>query len=247
VDAAAANPSRDESHYFLIPDPGTAEGFTLVEKRRLPEGVGSVNSLPKVRVFHVHDPAALSILEARLVGNMLFGNNGETGLEHDLADRLEAMGEEIDHQSNWVTGGLILIGGVVAIANPLLGIGIAAKALLPEIGGKLVKLGMGATADTLRRVGNSLRKGIARRDAEAQVKRMKPELVVDPVLAFLDRVVTGGPESQPTFMELDHLPEWWRDRDQRMTLSVVVEVWKDGPWSEWIADVRTRLDAVANG
>ena len=65
VDTSKANPERDETHYFLIPDPGSDEGFSLAERRRLPEGVGSVNSLPKVRVFHVHDPAAVGVLEAQ--------------------------------------------------------------------------------------------------------------------------------------------------------------------------------------
>ena len=105
----------------------------------------------------------------------------------------------------------------------------------------------GSAADAVRRMGDSLRMGRARRDAEAQLKRMQPEVVVDPVLAFLDRIVAGGPKSQPLLMELDHLPEWWRDRDQRMTLSVVVGVWSNGCWSDWIADVRTRLDSVGDG
>ena len=46
VNAAVENPARDETHYFLIPDPNIEAGFALAEKRRLPEGVGSINSLP---------------------------------------------------------------------------------------------------------------------------------------------------------------------------------------------------------
>lgn len=248
VDASAENPARDETHYFLVPDPAAKEGFTLVERRRLPEGTGAVNSLAKVRIFHVHDPAALVVLEKQLVGRITAsGDPGSSGIEQDFAGRLESMGEEIDRQSHWVTGGLIVIGGVVAVANPILGIGIAAKALLPEIGGKLAKFGMGAAADSLRRVGDSLRSGLARRDAEAAVRRMKPELVVDPVLAFLDRIMAGGAESDPQMEELVRLPEWWRDRDQRMTFASAVEVWAGGPWQRWIEDVRTRLEAVDGG
>ena len=242
VDTALENPARDETHYFLVPDASTAKGFTLVERRRLPDGVGAVNSLPKVRIFHVHDPAALEVLEEQLVGKL--ATPVTDGVERDLAGRLEAMGEEIDKQSHWVTGGLIVIGGVVAIANPLLGIGIAAKALLPEIGGKLAKFGMGAAADSVRRLGSSLRESFARREATAEVKRMKPEIVVDPVLSFLDRIVASGPGCDPQIEELSHLPEWWRDRDQRMTFSVAVEVWKEGARKDWIADVRKRLEAV---
>ena len=74
---------------------------------------------------------------------------------------------------------------------------------------------------------------------------MKPELVVDPVLTFLDRLMAGGPAGDPHLEELTRLPEWWRDRDQRMTFAAVVEVWAGGPWQRWIADVRVRLDAFA--
>lgn len=248
VAASAENPERDETHYFLVPDPAAKGGFSLVERRRLPEGTGAVNSLPKVRIFHVHDPAALAVLELQLVGKiMASGEQAAGGIEQDFAGRLESMGEEIDRQSHWVTGGLIVIGGVVAVANPILGVGIAAKALLPEIGGKLAKFGMGAAAESLRRVGDSLRSGMARRDAEAEVKRMTPELVVDPVLAFLDRIMAGGPESDPHMEELVRLPEWWRSRDQRMTFAAAVEVWAGGPWQGWVSDVRARLDAVGGG
>src|SRR5690349_19923887 len=38
ADTAAGNPERDETHYFLVPDPTEAGGFTLAERRRLPEG-----------------------------------------------------------------------------------------------------------------------------------------------------------------------------------------------------------------
>ncbi|WP_193212522.1 hypothetical protein [Luteolibacter marinus] len=244
VDSGSANPGRDETHYFLVPDPRQDGGFALVERRRLPEGTGAVNSLPKVRIFHVHDPAAVEVLEDRLMKRMVSAAEDAPGLEHDLALRLEAMGEEIDKQSHWVTGGLIVVGGVVAIANPLLGIGIAAKSLLPELGGKLAKFGFGAAAETMRRFSGSIRESQARKKAESEVKRMKPELVVDPVLAFLDRTVARGADGDPVVEELNGLPDWWLDRDQRLTMGVVAEIWKDGRWGDWARGIGRRLEVL---
>jgi len=245
VDASAANPERDETHYFLVPDPAQAGGFTLAERRRLPEGVGSVNSLPKVRIFHVHDRAAIVLLEQGLAGKISSERLEPAGLDHDLADRMEAMGEEIDRQSHWVTGGLIVVGGVVAIANPILGVGIAAKALIPEIGAKLAKYGLGAVADSMKKIGSAWRESSAKREAAAEIKRMKPELVIDPVLGFLDRMVAKGLADDPYLAELESLPEWWLSRDQRMSLDVATEIWSAGPWAGWVADVRRRLASVA--
>ena len=245
VDSSEENPARDETHYFLVPDPSQDGGLTLVERRRLPEGVGSVNSLPKLRVFHVHDEAALKILEERLTGKLVEASRGRDAFEINLAARLEAMGEEIDKQSNWVTGGLIVIGGVVAIANPLLGIGIAAKSLLPELGGKLAKLGFGAAAESMRNFSNTIREGRALKNAAEEVKKMKPELVVDPVLRFLDRTMALGEHADPEMDELKHLPQWWLDQDQRFTMGVVVEIWAQGAWDNWARGAKSRLDAYA--
>ena len=243
ADTAPGNPERDETHYFLVPDPCEAGGFTLAERRRLPEGTGAVNSLPKVRVFHVHDPAAVALLEDRLAGKISAKKLRPSGVEDDLAARLEQLGEEIDRQSHWVTGGLILVGGAVAVANPVMGIGIAAHALLPGLGAKLAKFGFGATADTLKRAGGSWRANSARKEAASEVKQMKAELLIDPVLTFFDRMVATGLADTPDLAEMDHLPEWWLHRDHRMTMEVAAGIWRpEGPWGEWARDVRQRLE-----
>jgi hypothetical protein len=151
------------------------------------------------------------------------------------------LGEEIDKQSHWVTGGLIVVGGVVAIANPLLGVGIAAKAILPELGGKLTKFGLGAAADKMREVTSSWRSGRARKEAEAEVKAMKPELVEDGVLQFLDRMTALGEKGDPLMAELDQLPDWWLDRDQTLTMKVVAEVVDFPGWADWLVSARERV------
>ncbi len=243
VDAAVGNPLQDETHYFLIPG---ADGYVLAERRRLPPEVGTVNSLPKVRIFHVHDAAGVAVLEEQLLGKLMAAAPREAGWDGDLASRLEIIGEEIDRQSFVVTGGLVMLGGVVAIANPLLGIGIAAKALLPGLGSKLAKFGLGAAADSMRRVGSSWRERTARNQAKDEIRRLKPQVVIDPVLAFIDRQVALGAAADPQMSELEHLPEWWRDRDHCLTMTVVGEVLKEADrWPAWSASVRKRLAALA--
>ncbi len=239
IDSAVGNPAQDETHYILIPTP---DGYVLAERRRLPEGVGTVNSLPKVRIFHVHDPAGVVVLEEQLLGKLAKERVQEPGLDADLAKRLETIGEEIDRQSFWVTGGLVVVGSAVAIANPLLGIGIAAKALLPELGSKLTKFGLGAAADSVRRMGNSWRERSARNAAASDIRRLRPQVMVDPVLAFIDEQVALGAKADPTMRELERLPEWWRQRDQRLTMTVASEVLSESrQWPAWIASVRQRL------
>lgn len=240
VDANLENPAQDETHYFLIPLPNGQ--YALAERRCLPPGIGTVNSLPKVRIFHVHDPAGVAVLEDQLLGRIAKERLQAPGLDADIAKRLEAIGEEIDQQSMWVTGGLVMVGTAVAIANPLLGIGIAAKALLPDLGSKLTKMGLGAAADSVRRMGSSWRERSARKEATQEIRRLKPRVAIDPVLSFVDAQTALGTRADPTFHELEQLPEWWRNREQRLTMSVVIEVLKtDGRWPDWLMSVRARL------
>ncbi len=239
IDTAAKNPAQDETHYFLIPFP---DGYVLAERRRLPDGVGTVNSLPKVRIFHVHDPAGVTVLEEQLLGKMLASKPVAAGWEGDVAKRLETIGEEIDRQSSLVTGGLVVLGGVVAIANPLLGIGIAAKALLPGLSSKLTTLGLGAAADSMRSIGSSWRERSTRNAVKSEIRRLKPQVIVDPVLIFVDELVTLGANADPTMSELERLPEWWRQHDQRLTMAVLSDMLQQAdPWPAWLSSVRERL------
>ncbi|MFT4511616.1 MAG: hypothetical protein ACI89X_000607 [Planctomycetota bacterium] len=54
--------------------------------------------------------------------------------ETPLADRLQMIANELDRHKRAITGGILLIGGAVAVANPLLGVGIAAKAITDTYG-----------------------------------------------------------------------------------------------------------------
>jgi hypothetical protein len=239
IESAVENPAQDETHYFLIPSPN---GYMLAERRRLPDGFGTVNSLPIVRIFHVHDPAGVSQLEAALLTVLVKDKHSNPGLDADIAKRLEAIGEEIDNQSSLVTGGLVMLGSTIAIANPILGMSIAAKALLPGLGSKLTKLGLNVAADSVRQLGHSWREQSAHKEAKKDIKRLKPQIFLDPVLMFINDLVTRGKDADPQMSELEHLPQWWRHLDQRLTMSVVTDVLQaQNPWPTWLNAVRQQL------
>ena len=110
------------------------------------------------------------------------------------------------------------------------------------LGRRHILLGLGAAADSVRRMGNSWRERSARKAAASEIRRLKPQVVVDPVLAFIDEQVALGAKADPTMRELERLPEWWRQRDQRLTMTVASEVLSESrQWPAWIASVRQRL------
>ena len=199
--------TRDETHYFLIPNPSAPERYVMYSSRRLPPDYAEVNDLPKVRVFHLPGPGAESLLEDLLHVQLTAAKSaGKMDGESPLADRLNRIGEEIDKQTNRVSGGLLIIGSAVALANPLLGIGIAAKALLPGIGSILSKQGLQYAGEKIKGWQKTKKEKDLRKETQADLNAMEIEHVVNPLLQALDRTFsTSHPDYDPlTDFEFDH-------------------------------------------
>lgn len=193
--------AADETHYFLVPLRTVPEGYAINVQRVLPSGCGLENDLPKRRVFHLPALAARERLEAILTANLTkehLSLQPKEAAHSDFADRLERVADEIDKQSNRVSGGLLVIGGVVAIANPLLGVGIAAKAIFPSLGSKI-------TNEALKFIGGKFRasaeRGVrdaAQEKAEKELERLEPVIFSNPILTLLETAVsTDDPEHDP--------------------------------------------------
>lgn len=129
----------DEKHYFVIPYHLSESGFLLHTMRSLPQDALEVNDLPKRRVFHFpneHYEGTLRKYMLSAARNMAY----ESSME-DIST-IEKLADEIDSLDSKLTYGMLFVGGVAAIFNPLIGAGIAAKALLPSISGSLAKYGL---------------------------------------------------------------------------------------------------------
>lgn len=183
--------ARDETHYFLVPFRPDPAGFALYTTRRLPPGYSAVNDLPRLRVFHLPGPGAERAFE-ELILRQLAGEvaRARPADEEPLGVRLERLADEIDRHGRYVTGGFLVVGGVAAIFNPLLGVGIMAKALFPSLGAMISREG-------LKHVGQKLRFWEQRREEAATAQAARQEFerggevrsVVNPLLQTLDRAL----------------------------------------------------------
>ena len=182
----------DETHYFLIPFRATARGYAIGTQRVLPEGIGPENDLPTRRVFHLPRHTEIETLERFLADDLADGHTAAADSQSDLAERLDSVADEIDRKSNIVTGGLLLIGGAVAFANPIVGAGIAAKALIPGVGAVISREGLKRAGEILRRRRAEDVEDKAGRMAEQQVKRMKPEVHENALLSLLEEAVSSS-------------------------------------------------------
>jgi hypothetical protein len=149
------------------------------------------NALPKARVFHLQDKSGMSLLENPLVPSRKKSALADRPNESELADKLETLGEHIDRESFKITGGLLIIGGAVAFANPIIGAGLAAKALFPSLGPKASKLGLNFAGKKLRDRSEKSQVRQAKKAARAEVQQLKPELYLNPLLQDLEQAVSA--------------------------------------------------------
>ena len=129
----------DEKHYFVIPNHTSEAGFSLHTMRSLPPSVLEVNDLPKRRIFHFpneHYEGTLRKYMLNAARNMAYESSSQN------KSTLEKLADDIDSLDSKLTYGMLFVGGIAAIFNPLIGAGIAVKALLPSISGVLAKHGL---------------------------------------------------------------------------------------------------------
>lgn len=190
----------DETHYFMIPFRPAKQGYALYTARRLPRGYAAVNDLPKARVFHLPGPGSEELLERLILDQAVQKKKDEARPDEikPIAERLSEIGEEVDKQASRLTGGLLIVGGVVAIVNPVIGVGILAHALAPAIGAKLGGEGLKYLGEKgrQRRTENEEKK--REQEAKAELKSIQIKIAVNPLLQTLEEALgTTAEEFEP--------------------------------------------------
>jgi hypothetical protein len=245
---------RDETHYFLVPLRSESCGYVLFTIRRIPEGYAQANGLSRVRVFHLPGEGAEERIEAMILKDLLADARGEGGAEAvqnfdflskptTLAGRLKTIADEIDKQSNKVTGGLLVIGGIAAVANPLVGAGIAAKALWPSLGAIASREGLRHVADRLKAREKAKADQEAERDEEARELAAQEQAreaykeggevlaQVNPLLQGLEAALDRPESEHDPLLDFDFEAfrfEGWDDWEMlKLTAHVVTEVYRE--------------------
>lgn len=229
---SSAESERDETHYLLIPRLGDGTSFSIYSKRVLPEGIGAENSLPKARIFHVPDRSARSLLEQELVRKIVSDGISVAGPKSELADLLDRVADEIDRETNRVSGGLLLIGGVVALVNPLLGVGIAAKSVFPSLGAKVAKAGADLIGKKLRNWNHQRELASLEKVAKKDVERLQPELFENPILRTIHGLVSNPNPHEDPALNRSHWPDAFPNaRSYSVTVEALGEVYRTEPES----------------
>lgn len=224
----ASSSDYDEQHYFVIPFKMAEPGFALYTIRNLPKAIPEVNDLPKKRIFHFSDMANEAVLRNFLINEAKAVSS--TRHEGDKSG-LETLADDLDALNSKLTYGMLFVGGMAAIFNPALGVGIAAKALIPGIGSLLMKYGLRPAGEKVTKYQLEKRVRAAETEIKSSFKAAETICVVNPLLAELELALktteaehdplVGPSISSGTLPELANSP--WRN----LTIKAMYDVYKD--------------------
>ncbi len=206
----------DEKHYFVIPYHLSEYQFALHTMRCLPDGVPDINQLPKRRVFHFaneHGEYMLKHYMQQSAMDIVHQQN------QDKPNNLESLANHIDALDKKLTMGMLLVGGLTALVNPIAGIGIAAKALTPGVGSLVNQFALKPGAKKLQQhqLDKSLKE--AQSSIENQFEEASTLKVINPILQELELALATNEEQHDPLLgpnlgdgsisELDH--QRWRN------------------------------------
>ena len=223
---------KDETHYLLISCPvldSEQTQMVLFSKRVIPEGYGATNSLPKERVFHLPDLSAEERMREQLTSSLIVQEHRkEEGNLVNLATRLDMLAEEIDQETDKVSGGILLVGGLTTLINPVVGIGMMASGVLPKLGGKFAKSGVTMAGEQLRNWSQKSQQKKAEKSAVTEVARLKPTIFINPILQRLDSILTNPTgKEDPLLDKLDWSEGFPNQRYLQITAEGVNEAYEE--------------------
>ncbi len=195
----------DERHYFLVPDKRSEDGYSLVVTRCLPEGVPPINDLPKRRVLHLPHLEAEAMLRTLLIRQAQADELNKPAQGKSMGDRARELADYIDALDDRVFGGVLLIGGLVAIFNPIAGAAIAAKSLIPSLGMLASKYGLRVAEEMLDQADMKRRVKQAEKDVLNQFRGSTADQYVNAILTILERALRTTEDEFDPMLDLHSL------------------------------------------
>ena len=218
----------DERHYFIVPFKLNEHAIAIPTMRCLPDNVPEINDLPKRRIFHFANEYSEALVKKVLA------DNAKSLIEesHDRGDSsLIHLANEIDAMDKKLTYGMIFVGGVAALVNPLIGAGIALKAVTPSISKMLGKYGFRAWGEKLNK--HDLEKKIQEAE-EGVLKEFQAAStlqVVNPILQELELALnTTAAEHDPLLdfdMSMGSIGELDNERWRGLTATALYHLYSD--------------------
>jgi hypothetical protein len=202
---SSANRKYDERHYLLVPDTRSEDSYSLVVTRCLPDGVPPINELPKLRILHLPSVESEAMLRSLLIRQAQAEELSKPTQGKSMGDRARELADYIDALDDRVFGGVLLIGGLVAIFNPLAGAAIAAKSLVPSLGMLASKYGLRIAELTLNHTDMKRKAKQAEKDVLNQFRGSQTQPYVNAILTITERAIQTTADEFDPMLELHSL------------------------------------------
>jgi hypothetical protein len=222
----------DEKHYFVIPYRLSPTGFSLHTLRCLPKNIDDVNDLPKRRIFHFANEHAQGALQQHMLDTAsVMAKSDDTS----HISPLESLANDIDKLDNKLTYGMLFVGGVAAFINPLIGAGIAVKALLPGVGTLVNKYGLRPMGEKHTQSNQDKAVESAQQKVMDEFSQANTIKVINPILQELELALNTDEFEHDPLMDANlangSLPELddqrWRELTETAMYNVYKEVYRD--------------------
>jgi hypothetical protein len=174
----------DTTHYFLIPDLNNAEDFTLHTYRELPFNVINESKLEKRKIFHLPNEEYFQLLKNKVLEENK-NNNIKESDDHTTITLsvLKNVSNSIDTTNNVLSNGLLLVGVVACVANPIVGIAVIGSSFMPSLLSDAISGSLkGITAKLDLSSYNQMNKN-AEEKAVKELEEVTPTLQVNSVLS----------------------------------------------------------------
>ncbi|NNC35886.1 MAG: hypothetical protein EX271_06960 [Acidimicrobiales bacterium] len=209
----------DEKHYFLIPDFTSEYEYSLYIMRCLPDGVPPLNDLPKQRVLHLPDQSAMPTVHAILKADARESAE-KRQQDNAVSSKIDEVVDAIDKIDEKAFQGVLLVGGLVALVNPIAGATVAVKAIVPSVGAYVSKLGLKLASETVSNIDLSNKVKAAEKQVLKQFKGSSTIEVINPVLLEFDAAVRRGERLElPLKFDAGKTSLAWEDSERFLSLT----------------------------
>ena len=232
----------DEKHYLLVPDRLAPAGYSIYVMRLLPDGVPPINDLPKHRVFHLPHENSMPTLQEILLANARDQAAADGTSPEGFGERLHDLADHVDNLDTKMFNGVLLIGGLVALVNPVAGAAVALHAVIPSVGMLLSKYGLRFAGDTLNEKQLANKIAAAEKGVLTQFKGAKTDSIVNPVLRQLNLALDTTELQYEPVLAFDSEEIEFGDKDRERFLNLTCKAIAN-TYKKTIADKRKWKEA----
>ena len=185
VSASETDCEHDITHYFLIPNIKDKNEYLLLTHREIPKNIENKKIIKK-RMFHLSSEEKLDVLKEKFLEDETNKNIKTKTISDDASEVLSSVANNIDKSNNLITQGLITIGSIACLVNPVTGIALIAGSFVPNITGEILS-GFTKKAANLLKTEDNVKISKAEEKALKELQQIKPQIVFNTILFTIDK------------------------------------------------------------